>query len=417
MSLRCFSVLAAVAQPAVGIQSNFFSEEESAAGLAVSVQMRQYALMHSEEGLTDRLFDHPKPSNLVVGQSARRLGESASLNEDGYNAVASLRSAEAMEAFAERLLKEDGLKVQDAKMLRKVMPFYNGECAKQSMKALRNELHEATVAHGCPAPWVTKSSSMSKKINLLEQKPSKNVKPLHGDVAPLNQDGYLAVVALKSDAEMKKFIRRISKAEGLSVMNEGGLSGFAKYYSGVCAKQSYKALVKELKSVQPVVKSTSISYELQPDEDLDDLKKRIAAATGLDVDQIDVGSGDDGATPDETNMKKALAAKLSIDEERVRVMKPDTAQQSAKATPAAPAVAAGAAKEAQAPAKPAVAAKKTTKTVVVTVTSADGVSVEDALKKVARESSKGMNVNHEPVTMRASIPKPESCGGGWVAPH
>eukprot|EP00928_Gymnodinium_smaydae_P007996 TRINITY_DN12871_c0_g1_i1.p2 TRINITY_DN12871_c0_g1~~TRINITY_DN12871_c0_g1_i1.p2 ORF type:complete len:124 (-),score=38.53 TRINITY_DN12871_c0_g1_i1:7-378(-) len=123
MSLRCFSVLAAVVQPAAGIQSNFFSEEESAAGLAVSVQMRQYASMHSEEGLTDRLFDHPKPSNLVVGQSARRLGESASLNEDGYNAVVSLRSAEAMEAFAERLLKEDGLKVQDAKMLRKVMPF------------------------------------------------------------------------------------------------------------------------------------------------------------------------------------------------------------------------------------------------------------------------------------------------------
>eukprot|EP00928_Gymnodinium_smaydae_P072042 TRINITY_DN55480_c1_g1_i1.p1 TRINITY_DN55480_c1_g1~~TRINITY_DN55480_c1_g1_i1.p1 ORF type:complete len:420 (+),score=89.82 TRINITY_DN55480_c1_g1_i1:75-1334(+) len=415
MSMRCLSVLAAVAQPAFAIQSQIFSGEEGEIGLALSVQMRQYAFLGTNEELTDGLdldvINAPKPSHLVALSSvAKRLGESASLNEAGYNAVVSLRSQDAMEAFTERLLAEDGLKIKDTSMLRRIMPFYNGECAKQSMKALRAELHEATAPHGCHDAWVAQTSSAKKNVSLLEKKPSVAVKSQHGDVAALNEDGYLAVAALKDDEEMKTFIRRLSKSEGLSVMNEGGLSGFAKYYSGVCATQSFAALVKELKTVQPVVKTTAITYELQPGEDIGELTERIAAAIGLKSDQVDIGSEEDVA-PDAESLKKALANKLRVDEERVHVMNFDD-RKKASAIASHPIVT----KETHSLAKSRAAPKKPAKTVVVTVTSAGGVSVEDALKKFAGESSTGVKVYREPVTMTASIPKPASCGGGWVAP-
>eukprot|EP00928_Gymnodinium_smaydae_P091193 TRINITY_DN748_c0_g1_i1.p1 TRINITY_DN748_c0_g1~~TRINITY_DN748_c0_g1_i1.p1 ORF type:complete len:432 (-),score=86.17 TRINITY_DN748_c0_g1_i1:201-1496(-) len=430
VSLRSLSLIAAVAQPAVGINNKLFNEVN--AGMTLAVQEQQYAILFDERELGASLISSSaQKENSLEGLSAKEAGERATLNEEGYSAVADLRSKEAMDAFAARLIQQDGLEVGDVDTLNRVLPFYNGDCAKQSFDALRLELNEATSPHGCKKAWMKRKSSSSKSVknsvSLLEE-PSAFVKPQNGDVAPLNQDGYLAVSLLKNNEEMKTYIRRLSKKLGLTVMNEGGLSGFAPYYSGVCARRSYKALVKELRSVQPVVKATSISYELQPGEDVDQLKQRIAAATGLPVDQIDVGF-DDGKPLDAVQMRTALATKIGVEEGRVNVMKVNSTvqdspipapvslvSQSAQPAPHPTEQGSQSAPQLESPA-PQVEPQQEKRTVVVTVTATNGISVEDALTKLASNSSAGLTLKSNPVTMTASIPKPESCGGGWVAPH
>eukprot|EP00928_Gymnodinium_smaydae_P021507 TRINITY_DN1839_c0_g1_i1.p1 TRINITY_DN1839_c0_g1~~TRINITY_DN1839_c0_g1_i1.p1 ORF type:complete len:407 (+),score=94.19 TRINITY_DN1839_c0_g1_i1:213-1433(+) len=404
MSLRCLSVIAAFAQPAVAINSKLFQDYDAA--MTISVQERQYAMLYGKKKLGADLILNQEPASLLRGLTAREAGEAAALSEEGYSTVANMRSKEAMDAFADRLLKQEGLEVTDVDMLNRVLPFYNGECAKQSFDALRQELSGATSEHGCKKAWVKKTSPAQEGTSLLA-KASVVVTPQGGDVAPLDEDGYQAVVALKNNEEMKKFIRRLSQSHGLNVMNEGGLSGFAPYYSGVCATQTFQALVTELKSVQPVVEATSVSYELQPGEDIDHLKERIAAATGLWLNQIDIAS-DDGNGLDAAQMKTALAYKLSVEENRINVINDAGAPVQAPADAAQP--------DEQASQVAPVEAQGTTR-VVVTITSANGVSVVDALKALGSDSSSGVAMNGDPVTMVASIPKPESCGGGWVAPH
>eukprot|EP00928_Gymnodinium_smaydae_P048354 TRINITY_DN32315_c0_g1_i1.p1 TRINITY_DN32315_c0_g1~~TRINITY_DN32315_c0_g1_i1.p1 ORF type:complete len:443 (-),score=94.17 TRINITY_DN32315_c0_g1_i1:25-1353(-) len=438
MLSRCLSLIAAVAQPTAAIQANLMSGEESNAGLVMSVQMRQYAFLNSNEEATGghhaEWLQRHKPSHLVAGVSARRLGASVSLTEEGFVAVASLRSTEAMAAFAENLAAEDGLNIEDMNMLRRVVPFYNGECAKQSLKALRNELHQATVPHGCHAAWVTADASKRKhklKVRRNHVVDLKNVTPQQGDVAPLNEAGYLSVAALVNNDEMKKFIRRVSKSEGLQVMSEGGLAGFAKYYSGVCAMQSFRRLVTELKTVAPMVKTTAVSYEVHPSESLDGLKRRVADVTGLDLNEIDVDSEDESA-PDAANLKRTFAEKLNVDEKRVHVSDAvDAARETPLVTPPKPAkklkghkkrVHVSDADDVQPSADEdeqsadVDAPTKTTKTVVVTVTSPNGAVVADSLKELAEDPVKPVTISRAPVTMAASIPKSAKCGGGWVAP-
>lgn len=417
--MRCVAFVATMVPAAVAINSRILAAEESfsaaAQSLELSVQARQYALLHLYKGASDNFPStmprRAPPSNLLAGLSAMRLGEAASLTEEGYSAVAGLRSKEAMDAFAYRLLSHEGLRVKDRAMMQRILPFYNGECAQQSLGALRKELEEATVPHACHAAWVEAvNSSAARNISTVaKKKPRAAVHPQHGDSAPLNQTGYLAVVALKSDSEMKKFIQRISKSEGLQVMNEGGLSGFARYYSGVCASQSFAALVNELRSVQPMVRATSISYNMMSDAPVDEeeVKQRIAAATGLSTDQIEVEVGRD-SVPDAAQLKKSLAAKVGVEEGSVTMMK---AKRDSHHIAADSSTHSATTKKEAHHAAPTGGAH-----IVVTVTSAVGTSVEDVLKKLPSNAAMAWKVNGPPKTMVASVAQPQSCGGGWVAP-
>lgn len=72
--------------------------------------------------------------------------------------------------------------------------------------------------------------------------------------APLNEAGYQRVALLKSDGDMKTFIKRILAKLGYDVTDEGQLSGFSSYYSGTQAVQQYDKLEKELKVVPWVQK-------------------------------------------------------------------------------------------------------------------------------------------------------------------
>eukprot|EP00928_Gymnodinium_smaydae_P092192 TRINITY_DN75_c0_g2_i1.p1 TRINITY_DN75_c0_g2~~TRINITY_DN75_c0_g2_i1.p1 ORF type:complete len:540 (-),score=113.27 TRINITY_DN75_c0_g2_i1:159-1670(-) len=497
--VRSLFALAALAPGALALNSRLVALESESAELRMelAVQMRQYAMHLSHEERTEETAQ--KPSALLARGYASRLGASASLTEAGYSSVAGLHSHEAMVAYASKLLAEDGLELKDAGMLQRVMPFYSGECATQSLIALRKELHEAAAPHGCHAAWVghkaisaisttanstnaevielnftkanvakvnstdvnsTEASSMKKTLSLLAENTSVAFHQLHGDEAPLNQAGYLAVVALKSNDEMKKFIRRTSRARGLQIMSEGGLSGFARYYSGVCASQSFAALVKELKSVQHALRTTSVSYNVPASEAVDEhkIKKRIVASTGLKESQIQVTFGT-SRLPNVTQVKQFVASKSGVEEDRVTVtqtggkvahyeveeepehevqhvslissekpVKVAAHQHEVKKASAhkahkhgashAPALKHGVSAHKPHTAKAGAVhahSSKAVRSFIVTVTSGiHDPPVEDILKSLTRKME--VKVNGVPATMVASVAQSKRCGGGWIAP-
>eukprot|EP00928_Gymnodinium_smaydae_P073349 TRINITY_DN56567_c0_g1_i1.p1 TRINITY_DN56567_c0_g1~~TRINITY_DN56567_c0_g1_i1.p1 ORF type:complete len:410 (-),score=84.23 TRINITY_DN56567_c0_g1_i1:159-1388(-) len=400
--MRCIVTLAAVVPCTVAIHKKHVNRKYSMdnlqqQALELSVQMRQYALLAGSDLGAEPQPPLPQQLLAVDHASAVSLAETTTLDENGYSAVAGLRSQEAMTIFAERVLAQDGLRVKDKAMLSRVVPFYDGECMQQSMAALRHELQQAKSPRGCHAAWVEQDGT-KKPMALLTQaaQPHVSVSPLPGAEAPLNQTGYRAVVELRDNDEMKTFIRRVAKDEGLQIMNEGALSGFARYYSGVCARQSYAALVKELHNVQRVVGTTSISYTLKEAVDMDDFKARISAALGLNPEEISVALG----SP-EPAAQEAVETPPAADDTSASSPPPAVLE----TPPAAP----------DTSASDPVASNKLVGNVVVTVkSSSDASKIKSLLSQLASEPSLAMALNGAPETKVTTVTQPESCGGGWV---
>jgi hypothetical protein len=68
-----------------------------------------------------------------------------------------------------------------------------------------------------------------------------------GSTAPVTQRGYEQVAALKSDEEMKTFMRRLAAAEARVINGEGELNGVAPFYSGTVGTQDLARLQNELR--------------------------------------------------------------------------------------------------------------------------------------------------------------------------
>lgn len=64
--------------------------------------------------------------------------------------------------------------------------------------------------------------------------------PRLGNSAPLSEDGFLSVVALKSDEDMKAYIHRLLSSEARFVADKGKLNGFVGFYSGTSAHLGHK---------------------------------------------------------------------------------------------------------------------------------------------------------------------------------
>jgi len=111
-----------------------------------------------------------------------------------------------------------------------------------------------------------------------------------GAYAPLNEDGYKAVVDVRNDTQMQMFVRRVARNESLNITDENGLSGFSMYYSGFCAEQSYAALVKEVATLMASHYVTNINYDVSVDwmPTMFMLRKRIAKTAGVDRSQVKI---------------------------------------------------------------------------------------------------------------------------------
>lgn len=77
-----------------------------------------------------------------VGDSVVAMeGAQAPLNEEGYQRVVAKHNNKEMATFIERLMRRDGLRVNNTDGLAGFVPYFSGECATQSFEALLDDIH------------------------------------------------------------------------------------------------------------------------------------------------------------------------------------------------------------------------------------------------------------------------------------
>jgi len=239
--------------------------------------------------------NHPADLLLSHARDAKKLPEESGLDEEGYLLMVKLGDNKAMKTFVERLLVTLGLAVRDQGALDGMIPHFSGEKAHQTFFALKQELIGIAAD---PNTWLIESSQASvspkifqssekkvtvdistktkkdkkeekmenkqeKKENKEEKKEKKEKKKsgkallqifahesrqkkVNGKSAPLCQDGYHALVKLKSDYQMEVFITRVVKSMQMQISDKGRLNGVASFYSGTKGKQSFAQLRKEI---------------------------------------------------------------------------------------------------------------------------------------------------------------------------
>mmetsp|Transcript_72420 Transcript_72420/g.132586 ORF Transcript_72420/g.132586 Transcript_72420/m.132586 type:complete len:515 (-) Transcript_72420:150-1694(-) len=79
-------------------------------------------------------------------------GLTAPLNQDGYLQVAELKSSSQMAVFIQRIINRLGFTVKNKYGLQGIVPWFNGENATQSYRALQREIQNTAMT---PGQWVT----------------------------------------------------------------------------------------------------------------------------------------------------------------------------------------------------------------------------------------------------------------------
>jgi len=150
----------------------------------------------------------------------------APLNEVGYQAVALDGTSDKMMAFAQRVAKAKGLKVQNQGSLAGFVKFYSGEVSKSSLWRMNQEMDQIEKQQDS---WLKRDAPV-----------------LSGLSATLDSAGFEALQNEGKDSqEMTMFIRRVIEAHHLHIVDEGSLQGFAQFYSSQTAG-GYTHMVQEL---------------------------------------------------------------------------------------------------------------------------------------------------------------------------
>jgi len=215
-----------------------------------------------------------------------RKGASSPLNEVGLSAVSSLRDNHEMEKFVSRVaLEMMDLEVTDKQQLSGMVPFYNGLKGKKGFDVLLNELEAVKTANNtwlnlrhkslehsgedcmpkCEkaglCDWCGHGNACCKKGGesspdvckgaMSEFKTEKHecVAIATGQTATMDWKGYAAVVALKNDTQMERFVRRKAAKLDMTVKSDQALRGFVPFFSGTKGNRPFGALEVEMKRV------------------------------------------------------------------------------------------------------------------------------------------------------------------------
>merc|ERR1711957_870319 len=152
------------------------------------------------------------------------LGNTAPLTEEGYQQVADMKNNQEMKKFAHRILNSEARYVTNAAELTGAIHFYSGMMDVQDLATLKAELRKA---------WWTKAGE--------------------GRTAPITEQGYQSVDKMKSEANMRAFMRRILKAEKKTVSDEEAFFALAYHYDGEVSVQTFGQLQNEVLSAPWVV--------------------------------------------------------------------------------------------------------------------------------------------------------------------
>jgi hypothetical protein len=215
-----------------------------------------------------------------------RKGASSPLNEVGLAAVASLHDNLEMENFVSRVAAEMmDLEVTERQQLSGMVPFYSGIKAKKGFDVLLNELetvkksnntwlslrHKALEHAGedcmpsCEKAgfcnWCGQGNACCKKGDDNATDACKGVTSdfktdkhecvaiATGQTASMDWKGYAAVVALKNDTQMERFVRRKAAKMDMTVKSDQALRGFVPYFSGVKGNRPFGALEVEMRRI------------------------------------------------------------------------------------------------------------------------------------------------------------------------
>lgn len=215
-----------------------------------------------------------------------RKGASSPLNEVGLAAVSSLHDNLEMEKFVSRVaLEMMDLEVTDKQQLSGMVPFYSGVKAKKGFDVLLNELDEHKKANNtwlnlrhkalehagedcmpkCEkaglCDWCGHGNACCKKDGdsspdvckgaMSDYKTDKHecVAIATGQTASMDWKGYGAVVALKNDTQMERFVRRKAAKMDMTVKSDQALRGFVPFFSGTKGNRPFGALEVEMKRI------------------------------------------------------------------------------------------------------------------------------------------------------------------------
>lgn len=231
------------------------------------------------------------------------------ITEESFLKVAEGKDMEATAEFGRRVATSQGLKITDVSHFDDMMRFYSGECGTGTYSALVAELHSAAQPSACGDVW-TASDELAKEggkkvslierwagmqdrlptwrwqrnvvkppVSLLSQAVSHQASAAHskaqsestsegqggagsswmgrfssmlthestiGQTAELNEEGYSAVAACESEAEMTTYVRRVAAEQGLKVADEAALAAMMPFYNGECETATFATLVSEL---------------------------------------------------------------------------------------------------------------------------------------------------------------------------
>jgi len=117
-----------------------------------------------------------------------------------------------------------------------------------SAEQMSKKQHSGLVLHGLQAFADDAHASLS-----LLQVGISMTKTATGDAAPLTEDGYQQVVALRNDAEMKTYIYRVLEENGKQVTLDDNLNGFVPWFSGTTAAQSLWQMQQEIETKEWIV--------------------------------------------------------------------------------------------------------------------------------------------------------------------
>lgn len=162
------------------------------------------------------------------------------LSEAGYQKVAALKSDEMMQQYMWRILKVHRRQALDLGQFAGLAPYYSGTKDVQTHARLAEEL--------LSMPWAV-PVAQAKHVDpttgfVAVSQPFQQ--DTDGSVAPLSEDGYRMVAALKNDAAMATFTKRLLASDGLTVRDEGMLNGLVPFFSGTTDVQSLKRLTEQL---------------------------------------------------------------------------------------------------------------------------------------------------------------------------
>jgi len=215
-----------------------------------------------------------------------RKGASSPLNEVGLAAVASLHDNAEMEKFVSRVALEMlDLEVTQTEKLSGMVPFYSGLKAKKGFDVLLNELdavvksnsswlnlrHKAlqhagedcmpTCSKAGYCDWCGAGNACCKeegdsspaecKARMSDFKTEKHecVAIATGQTATMDYKGYAALVALKNDTQMERFVRRKAAKMDMTVKSDQALRGFVPFFSGTKGNRPFGALEVEMRRI------------------------------------------------------------------------------------------------------------------------------------------------------------------------